>query len=151
MTTPELKNKIEAAANKALVAYAAKYPGAVKGTFFYGIRQEQELQHNKPVPHIYCNPLTSKKNRSSGVIKWRDILIAFIDKDESDSLTQQRTPILDRMHWLSEEFQTLLLDEDDEMENDIEIQEDDIVNDYTLNGTGKLITIPKIESVEALC
>jgi len=152
MTTTELKARIEAAALKALVNYAFLHDIELVGTFFYGIRDEQNLQYDKPMPHIYCDPIQDKFNPGTGVIKWLDIRIACLDQDASDNVSEQITGILNRMDWLSLEFiRHLLVVVDDELQDDMEIQRDDFIKFGQGLLTGKLIQIPRLESVEALC
>jgi len=151
MTTTELKAKIKAAAEKALVNYAFLYDHEAPGTFFYGIRDEQNLQYNEPMPHIYCDPIADSYNPGTGVIKWKDIRLACLDQDASDNVSEQIDGILTRMDWLSLEFLRHLLAEDDELQDDLEIQRDDFIKFGQGLLTGKLILIPKLESVEAIC
>ena len=151
MTTTELKARIEAAAKKALASYAKKYGTKEVGTFFYGIRDEQNLQYDKPMPHIYCDPLHDKVNPGIGVIKWQDIRLACLDQDAPDNVSEQITDIVNRMDWLSLEFIRQLLVSDDELQDDMEIERDDFIKFGTGLLTGKLIHIPLLTSVEAIC
>lgn len=125
MTTAELKAKIETAASTALIVYAQEYPGKrgiradengnpvyVKGTYIYAIRDIQNMNYDSPLPHIYCEELTVRKNFGSGVIEWPNISMAFLDQDTMDSSAEQMESIKDRMEFLADTFQSYLLADD---------------------------------------
>lgn len=143
MTTTELKAKIQAAATLALADYSIQYHTLVPGTYIYAIRDIQNMSYNDPLPHIYCEELTVRKNLGTGVIEWPGIYFAFLDQDRADSSAEQMEGIKDRMEKLFDFFHFHFLGDDDDLPEDAVFDLSPIskVNQGMFSGYGGTVTI----------
>ena len=143
MTTTELKAKIEAAATLALADYATAYGKEAPGTYIYAIRDIQNMSYNDPLPHIYCEELTVRKNLGTGVIEWPGIYFAFLDQDKEDSSADEMETIKDRMEKLFDFFHFHFLGNDDALPEDavFDLAPISKVNQGRFSGYGGTVTI----------
>jgi hypothetical protein len=143
MTTTELKAKIQAAATLALTGYATEYGTDAPGTYIYAIRDIQNMSYNNPLPHIYCEELTVRKNLGTGVIEWPGIYFAFLDQDTADSSADQMEGIKDRMESLFDLFHAALIADDDDMMDNVTFDLSPIskINQGMFSGYGGTVTI----------
>lgn len=143
MTTTDLKEKIEAAAQSALSDYALLYGLDIPGSYLYAIQDIQNMSYDQPLPHIYCEELRVRKNLGTGVIEWPGISFAFLDKDSMDSSSEQMEAIKDRMERLFDLFHGHLVEDDDEMMDNVTFDLAPIskVNQGLFSGYGGTATI----------
>lgn len=151
MTTSELKAKIEAAAALALADYATEYGKDTPGTYFYGVKDEQNMQYDKPMPQIYCDPIRDRLNPGTGLIEWPNIALVVVDKDTEDSVEPVRAGLLDSMDWLSIRFIKHFMVDDDEIQDDGIVIRDDLLKFGMGRVSGKVLQLPAIRSNEPIC
>lgn len=151
MTTTELKAKIEAAALLALADYATEYGKDAPGTYFYGIKDEQNMQYDKPMPQIYCDPIRDRINPGTGLIEWPNIALVFVDLDTEDSIEPVRTDLLNRMDWLSLRFLKYFMVDDDDLQDDGIVTRDDLLKFGMGRVSGKVVQLPALRSNDPIC
>ncbi|WP_026462591.1 hypothetical protein [Adhaeribacter aquaticus] len=144
MTTSELKAKIENAALMALMSYASEYGLETTGTYTYAIKDIQNMNYDKPLPHIYCEELRIRVDKRAGVIEWPNTGLAFLDQDQEDSSAEQMEAIKERMEFLAHKFFDHLTDNDDMEDMPYELEALNKINMGRFSGYGSFVNIRSV-------